>query len=127
MTEVSRRAVLCAGAGTATILALGIEAPHADAATLPERSHYTKSVGRTFTARRGKHVYKLRLSSIGNLPHTKTAQRNRCFLLVFEVLGSVRPADGTFTLRRSGVRTHSLFLSGLGPHRRMQAVVNRSV
>lgn len=128
MAEVSRRAVLLAGAGTASVLAIGVEAPDAEAAATsqPARSHYARSVGKKFTITRAGHTHEVRLLRIANtIGHTAPSQHEKNFLLVFSILGGAHLADGIYAVRRAGVRTHSLFMSGMGP-RRLQVVVNRS-
>jgi hypothetical protein len=46
-------------------------------------------------------------------------------MLIFAPVGRTAHADGIYFLRRRGVRTHRLFLSGFGTDRGMQAVINR--
>jgi hypothetical protein len=128
MDDVSRRAVLSAGVGAAGVVVLGLDATPASAVAkaLPQRSHYRHAVGHVLTAAHGKRTYKLRLTHIHNVVGAHAAQRQHCFILVFTVVGSAHLPDAIYTLRRSGVATHRLFLSGVGQKRAMQAVVNRS-
>lgn len=130
MPDVSRRAVLGAGVvsvGLGIAGAAGVDAPAADAAPVgpPCRSHYSKSLGQTFTATHGKHAYRLKLAHIRDLVGTSAAERDRCFNLVFSAPEAL--PDGIYTIARRGVVTHSLFLSRIGGRATMQALVNRSV
>jgi hypothetical protein len=128
MSDVPRRAVLGAGVGTLALAATGWAAP-ADAATpsLPRRAHYAKSVGRTFTATRNGRSHTVKLAHIRDVAGTRSSYQDRCFNLVFAVVGTVALPEGIFIVRRLGVPTHNLFLAHLGGPRTVQALVNRSV
>jgi hypothetical protein len=131
MGEVSRRAVLGAGAGTLGLLAMGVGEPAAGAVTKKSapalvRADYAALVGRVFTADHAGHSYRLRLTHIHDLAPTTARQRPHCFSLVFAPVGHARLRDGIYTLRRKRAATHKLFLSSLGSNRQMQAIVNRS-
>jgi hypothetical protein len=129
MGDVSRRAVLGAGAGIAGLVTLGFGASDADAAvvssTIPLRSHYKRSLGRVFTAKHGGHTYHLRLTHIHNLPDTTAKLHPHCFTLVFAPVGKAHLHDAIYTVRSHAVGSHHLFLSSIGSDRGMQAVVNR--
>ncbi|MCW2855303.1 MAG: hypothetical protein JWR52_918 [Marmoricola sp.] len=110
-------------------MALGVDvglAEPAGASTALARSDYRRAVGKVFTARHGRHSYRLRLEHIHDLAHTTAAQRQHSFNLVFVPIGSAHVPDGVYVLRSSHVRVHPLFLSGIGSHRAMQALVNRT-
>jgi len=94
---------------------------------LPERSDYKYSVGKAFTATRGKDTYQLRLVRISDVTGAIAKQRELSFMLIFDVGGASPMPDGIYTVRRFGVRTHALFMSGIGSPRSMQALMNRSV
>lgn len=129
MIDVPRRTVLTAGMGAACLMALGIDitaAEPAGATTLLVRSDYRRAVGRVFTAKHGRHSYRLRLEHISDLAHTTAAQRRHSFNLVFAPVGSAHVPDGIYVLRSTHVPVHSLFLSSIGSHRAMQALVNRT-
>jgi hypothetical protein len=108
----------------------GIDAP-ADAATstLPLRSQYLNSVGCTFTAVRGRHVYRVKLAHIRDVTGATTAMRNTSFNLIFTTSSAL--PDGVYTIGRRGVPVHSLFLSRIGAYTStsstMQALINRTV
>jgi hypothetical protein len=129
MDSLSRRAVVGAAAGAAGLVAVGA----ADARTpgldrkvsAPLRSHYAGSIGRIFTARQGGRTVRLRLTAIRDVVPTSARQRSRCFILVFAPVGKVSAPDAIYLLRRSGVRTHRLFLSAFGTRHAMQAIINR--
>jgi hypothetical protein len=129
MIDVPRRAVLGAGLGAIGLAVIGVDAPDASAAasSLPRRSHYLNSVGRTFVATSGRYKHKVRLARIHNVAGGPAKRRDESFNLVFVVARGRQLADGTYTITRKGVRTHRLFLSRLGDGASMQAVVNRSV
>lgn len=128
MGDVSRRAVLGAGAGLIGLVVLGVDEPDASAATprLPRRSDYSRSVRGVFTATHGKRTYKVRLTRIHDVAGTRAKQRESSFNLVFTPVGRTRLPDGIYAVRRRGVRPHTLFLSGVGTNGAMQALVNRS-
>ena len=130
MGDVSRRAVLGAGAGIAGLVSLGVSTVEADAAppvagAVPARSHYTRALGRVFTAKHGGHTYRLRLTGIHDLTHTTAKLRPHAFTLVFVPVGRVRVPDAIYLLHSHNVGAHRLFLSSIGTARGLQAVVNR--
>ena len=115
MSDVTRRAVLGAGAGVAGLVALGLGEGDADAATtfhaVPLRSHYTPALGRVFTASRGGHSYRLRLTAIRDLKPTTAKQRSHSFTLVFTPVGNAhRPVDGIYAITSRATVAHHLFL-----------------
>lgn len=127
MNEPSRRTVLGAGIGLVGLAIVGVDARTADAATstAPMRSQYTPSVGRVFTVRHGGRAHRVTLTAVQNLPHTRPADRQYCFSLLLIPAGRTDLPDGIYTLERSGVPAHSLFLSRIGTGRALQAVINR--
>jgi hypothetical protein len=143
MSEVSRRAVLGAGAGVLGLLFIGAETGSGPAPTstpaakvaaepkakvpLPTRSHYASSVGKAFTATAGEHTYKLKLAHIRNVSNTSAADSDECFNLIFTAAGKTQPPEAIYTLRRKGVVTQSLFVSRLGTDQSMQALVSRAM
>ena len=131
MPELTRRALLVSGAGAMGVAALGTGESSAAAATsstsAPLRAKYAKSVGKVFTAAIGSRTFSVKLVSIRDLSHTTAQQRPRCFMLVFAPTTTARLADGIYTLRRTGVPTHALFMSSVGSNRGMQVIVNRAV
>ncbi|MDT7650670.1 MAG: hypothetical protein QOI36_2076 [Pseudonocardiales bacterium] len=128
MIDVPRRAVLGAGVGALALTAMGLPASAGAATTSPpRRAHYAKSVGRTFTATRNGRSHTVKLAHIRDVAGTTSSYRDRCFNLVFTVGGTSDLPDEIYTVRRLGVPTHALFLSGLGGPGTVQALVNRSV
>ncbi|MGN6608173.1 MAG: DUF6916 family protein [Jatrophihabitans sp.] len=125
MTATTRRTFLAGGLGVVGLAVVGTSEGVADAATAPApaRRHYRASVGKVFVLRHGTHAYRARLTAIRNLPHAGTKHREQCFSLVFTSLRGHIP-DGTYTVQRRGVRTHSLFVTGGG--RSTHAIVNRA-
>jgi hypothetical protein len=134
MGDVSRRTFLGAGAGTLGLLALGINESVAGAAatsttssmSAPLRADYAPWVGRVFSATHAGHTYRVTLTRIDDLSPTTAKQRPHCFAMAFTPVGKARLADGIYTLHRSKVVTHKLFLSSLGTNGGMQAIINRS-
>jgi hypothetical protein len=128
MHEVSRRTALGAGLGLIGLAVVGVNESTAEAAgaSAPLRSHYASSVRKVFTARHGGRTYRLTLTAVQNLPHSRAAHRPYCFSLLFTPAGRTVLPDGIYTLVRAGVPTHSLFLSRVGTGRTLQAVVNRA-
>ncbi|MCW2755727.1 MAG: hypothetical protein JWQ32_3138 [Marmoricola sp.] len=110
-------------------MALGVDlglAEPAGASTALARSDYRRAVGKVFTARHGRHSYRLRLKHIHDLAHTTAGQRQHSFNLVFAPVGSGHVPDGIYVLRSTHARVHTLFLSSIGSQRAMQALVNRT-
>jgi hypothetical protein len=128
MHEVSRRTALGAGLGLLGLAVVGVDESAADAASTsaPVRAHYASSTRKVFTARHGGRTYRLTLTAVQNLPHARAADRPYCFSLLFTPAGRTVLPDGIYTLVRSGVPTHSLFLSRVGTGRTLQAIVNRA-
>jgi hypothetical protein len=145
MGDVSRRAVLGAGASALGLAALGVGLPDAEATTrstprtkaraatakatpmsAPVRADYAHVVGRVFTATRGGHSYRVKLTHLQDIAPATPKQRPHCFALIFAPVGKARLHDGIYVLRRAGVRTHKLFISSVGTERGMQAIINRS-
>lgn len=128
MYEPSRRAVLGVGLGSLVLAIVGVDATAADAATDvgPVRRDYASSVGKVFTVRHAGRTHRLRLTAVQHLPHTRAAQRQQCFSLLFTPTGGRELPDGIYALKRTNVRTHSLFLGRIGTGRTLQAVVNRA-
>lgn len=114
--------------GLVGIGGLGASA-EATTAAIPLRSQYSGSIGRTFVATRGRHRYQVRLTHIRDVSGATTAMRNTSFNLIFS--GPTGMPDGIYSVVRSGVPTHSLFLSRIGTHTSksvtVQALINRSV
>jgi hypothetical protein len=137
MGDVSRRAVLGAGAGAVGVLAFGAgparaQAPRAKTvkaahiAPMPLRAHYARSVGRAFTAVHGGRTVQVKLSYIRNVDHVPASQSQRAFILIFVPTGRRHLSDGIYQLKRKGVPTHTLALTSVGSDGGLQAVVNRS-
>jgi hypothetical protein len=132
--EPSRRALLGAGAGLIGLLLVGAGTESAEATTtttsttLPQRSHYAKSVKQVFTATSGTRSYRLTLTGIKNVSGVRTADAQLGFNLIFTAATAM--PEGIYSLRRSGVPTHTLFLSPVGARAgrgaTMQALVNRT-
>jgi hypothetical protein len=133
MVDVSRRAVLGAGATVVGALIVGTvaEASPAGAATTSTkttvpltRSLYSGQIGRTFTAVVGRQSHQLTLNRILNVDGATSAQANTSFNLIFT--SKSRPAEGIYTISRTGVAAQRFFLGHLGDGESMQALVNRT-
>ena len=128
MHQPSRRAVLGAGIGSLALAIVGMNEAAADAATVsgPMRRDYAASVGKVFTVQHNGRTHRLTLTAVHDLPHTSVADRQYCFSLLFTPGGTAVLRDGIYTVQRTGVPTHSLFLARVGTGRALQAVVNRA-
>ncbi len=131
MVEVSRRVVLGAGVAAAGLVITGMPAVAEAAPARPrphgaQRSDYSRLIGRRFTAVSGTSRRALTLVAIKNLPRASAAQRETCFNLIFEPVGTRSLPEGIYRLQRSGARSNDLFLSGVGTGRTVQALVNRA-
>jgi len=137
MTEISRRTVLGAGAALVGGLVVGLDAAPAVAggaarpapkpahpASSLARSHYTSSVGKTFTITRDGHSHRVTLKRIVNVEGATKKQADSCFNLIFTARS--RLPEGIYTVTRRGVPSHHLFLGSLGHGTALQALVNRS-
>lgn len=130
MSELSRRAVLRAGALTAAALPFA-SLPLAGAATasgnLYRRSRFTPCLNAAFTVQGGTGSWRATLVGIEDLdPVRMTADPDR-FRLLFRT-SSAGPAQQTCTLRRSGFTATPLFLVPTDDTLRLYAaVVNRGV
>ncbi|MCW2596584.1 MAG: hypothetical protein QOH52_2620 [Pseudonocardiales bacterium] len=137
MSDVSRRAVLRAGAAAVGLFVIGAQPGSTTAAAvksaakpkvlLPARAHYARSVGKTFTATHGKRTYRLKLANIRDVAGTSAKRREQCFNLIFIAAGKTPPPEAIYTLKRKGVHTHLLLVSRLGAGQSMQALVSRSM
>jgi len=125
---VSYGALTTARLGLRTAALVGVDATAADAATDagPVRRDYASSVGKVFTVSHAGRTHRLKLTAVQHLPHTHRAQRQQCFSLLFTPTGGRELPDGIYALKRTNVRTHSLFLCRVGTGRTLQAVVNRA-
>lgn len=126
MQNISRRAVLGSAVGTAALVAIGIDAAPAGAATTPAplRSHYAPSVGKIFTAVRAGRSHQVTLTAIRDAVPTRAKDKPYAFTLILTPARGVRLPDGIYRLTRRGVRTHSLLLSSVGTAGKVQAAVN---
>lgn len=138
MTDVSRRSVIGLGAAGIAVGALGVPVPSAVAAPgvvaqaadptyttsagLYRRSRFTALRGRWFGLSGGGHRITVRLSAVGDLP-TETVGSEEDFRLTF-TCGSAGPPQGTYTLRRTGFTTTSLFVVPDEQRRTYTAVIN---
>ena len=145
MGDVSRRAVLGAGASALGLAALGVGLPDAEATTrstprtkaraaaakatpmsAPVRADYAHVVGRVFTATRGGHSYRVKLTHLQDIAPGDAEAAPALLRTDLRQVGKARLHDGIYVLRRAGVRTHKLFISSVGTERGMQAIINRS-
>lgn len=127
MHEPSRRAVLGAGLGLLGLVVVGVDGSAAGAATAtPVRRDYAAALHKVFTVQHGSRTRRLTLTAVQDLPHSRAAHREYCFSLLFTPTGRAVLPDGIYTVKRTGVPTHSLFLSRVGTGSTLQAVVNRA-
>jgi hypothetical protein len=132
MADVSRRAVLGAGASIvgALIVGAGADVSPASAATAPTsptaltRSLYSGQIGKAFTAVLGKQSRQLTLNRILNVDGATSSQANTSFNLIFT--SKSRPPEGIYTISRTGVPAQKFFLGHLGDGVSVQALVNRT-
>jgi hypothetical protein len=135
MVQVSRRAVLGAGAvalvgglvaGLGPLPANAATAAVATASTLPplDRSSYSSWVGAPFTAEHAGTTHSITLARIHDVDGASNAQAQSCFALVFTA--RTRLPEGIYAISRRGVPTRQLFLGHLGAGTAMQVLVNRS-
>lgn len=128
MTQVSRRAVLKAGALAAAALPFASNAT-ADASTtttstLYGRSRFTPYINKTFTLTAGTSSWTATLTGVGDLPGAPAGDQNR-FSLAFRTT-SAGPGQQTCTLRRSGFTATPLFVVPSGAATQVyNAIVNR--
>lgn len=124
MTEMSRRAVLGAGAAGAATLAVGLPASTATAAGVRDlytRRRFTRLRGRKFTLTDGTRSWSVKLTKVTDLPHAARG-RQRSFALTFR-RATPGPPQGTYTLRRRGFRPTVLFVVPSDRRRRTYEVV----
>jgi hypothetical protein len=125
MTQTSRRALLRAGA--LAVVAAPFAAPRAawaaatSADRLYRRSRFTSLRHKSFRIEGGR---RLKLIAVSDLPHAPHGDQNR-FTLTFRA-PAAGPRQGSYTLRRAGFASTTLFLvPGDASRRTFQAVVNR--
>jgi hypothetical protein len=138
MAEVSRRAVLSAGAALVVGgLVVGVDTPSAKAAVTRKsaarshtnhkrlsRANYKPCVGKAFTAQLDGHSHKVVLTRIVHVDGATKKQADACFNLIFTA--KRRLPEGIYSIKRRGLPTERLFLGHLGTEKTMQALVNRS-
>jgi uncharacterized protein DUF6916 len=128
LTPTSRRALLGAGA-LGLVLAPVLVTPDALAAATTHRDLYARSRfaslrRKTFRLEGPSRHWRVRLTKVGNLPHTERHDQHR-FSLTFRC-GTAGPDQGCYVLRRPGFRATTLFLVPTDPGRRTyEAVVFR--
>ena len=127
-TGPSRRTMLGGGLGALGVAIIGLEQPMARAATAqgPLRNDYVAPVGKVFNVQYAGETCRLTLTALEDLPNAKPADAEYCFSLMFRPAGTIVLPDGIYTLRRSGVPRHALFLGRVGTGRAVQGVVNRA-
>ena len=128
MTELSRRAVLKAGALAAAALPFApvtLAEAATSTSTLYQRSRFTPYLNTTFTLSAGTSSWKATLTEIGDLPGS-AAGSNTSFRLAFRMT-SAGPGQQTCTVRRSGFTATPLFVVPTGSSTGVyEAVINRS-
>lgn len=131
MLEVSRRALVGAGAAATGVVLLDDSVASAraradrDAPGGPVRSHYAAAVGQVFSLVGPRGAVRARLRRVGDVPAAAGADRELCFTLVFSPLASRPVGDAIWSVRRRSMPSHDLFLSALGREGDVQAVIDR--
>jgi hypothetical protein len=126
MTDISRRGLIGAGA-FGLVLGPVVSGPGAVAATRAQdlyvRSRFTPLLGKAFTLNAKTGIWRVTLSEVADLAHPASGPR-RCFALTFRCRG-VGPTQGSYSLRRSGFTSTTLFVVPSDAGRRTyQAVIN---
>ena len=128
ITTTTRRVILGA-AGLGVTAAPLLATPGAFARFTTKRSLYSRARFRalkrkTFRLEGPTRSWKVRLTRVGNLPHTTRADPHS-FALTF-TCGSRGPEQGSYVLRRPGFRATTLFLVPSDAERRTyEAVILR--
>lgn len=130
MTELTRRALLRAGALTAAafpFLSLIDASAATSTGTLYRRSRFTPYLNSTFTLTAGTASWKATLVGIEDLQPIRVANDPDRFRLLFRT-SVAGPAQQTCTLRRSGFTSTPLFVVPADTtDRTYAAVVNRAI
>lgn len=124
MTDISRRGLLGAGA-FGLVLGPVVSGPVAAAATqdLYVRSRFTPLLNKAFTLNAKSGIWRVTLTEIADLAHPASGARH-CFSLSFRCSGA-GPTQGSYSLRRSGFTSTTLFVVPSDAGRRTyQAVIN---
>lgn len=127
MTETSRRAVLRAGAfGVVVAPFASVRTAFAAATTnLYTRSRFKPLINATFKLVDTTGSWSMTLSQVNDLPNAASGDNYR-FGLTFRS-SAAGPPQGTYTLRRSGFTSTTLFVVPSDASRRTyQAVINRA-
>lgn len=126
MTDTSRRALLRAGAlGVLAAPFVPTEFAAAAATSLYSRSRFKKLVNAKFTLTGAGGTFTVTLARVSDLPGAAAGADNAFGLTFTTPQGG--PAQGTYTIKRSGFTATQLFLvpSDAARHTH-QAIVNRS-
>lgn len=126
MTDISRRRLLGAGA-FGLVLGPVVSGPLAAATTRTQdlyvRSRFTPLLGKAFTLNAKTGIWRVTLTEVADLAHPASGARH-CFALTFRCRG-VGPTQGSYSLRRSGFTSTTLFVVPSDAARRTyQAVIN---
>lgn len=130
MTEVSRRAALCAGAvGAAFAAVAGAPAAVASAAAatkpgLYSRLRFAPLRRQSFRLIGPTRSWRVKLTRVGNLPGAPRRDKSQ-FCLTFRC-GVAGPPQGSYILKRRGFRPTKLFLVPSEDRRTYHAVINRA-
>jgi len=127
MTETSRRALLRAGAfGVVVAPFASVRTAFAAATTnLYTRSRFTPLLNKAFTLTGATGSWSVTLTQVSNLPQAASGDNYR-FGLTFRT-SVAGPPQGTFTLKRAGFTSTTLFVVPSDAGRRTyQAIVNRA-
>lgn len=126
MTETSRRALLRAGAfGVVVAPFASVRTAFAAATTnLYTRSRFTPLLNNTFQLVSATRSLSVTLSQVSDLPQAASGDNQR-FGITFRS-SATGPPQGTYTLRRPGFTSTTLFVVPSDASRRTyQAVINR--
>jgi hypothetical protein len=125
MTDLSRRGVLGAGAVGVVLapLVTATEAAAAASRNLYGRKRFKRMLNKKFRLGSGPGSARVRLVRVSNLPSSPRGD-TRQFALTFKAK-TAGPPQGTYTLRRKGFASTSLFVVPDARRRTYHAVVNR--
>lgn len=127
MTDISRRGVLGAGF-FGVVLAPFLRGTQAEAAVRRthgySRRRFTPQLRRRFHLVADGRRWTVRLTRISDLPGARRGH-DGCFALTFKAT-KAGPPQGSYTVRRRGFRSTTLFLVPDQRHRTYEAIVNRA-
>jgi hypothetical protein len=138
MPDLTRRSAITLG-GAAALIAIAVPAEAATAHSgvrrfkptpFPLRSSFARALGTIITASDAGGNHRIKLVDIRDLSTSASRNRDRCFNLIFDAVGSAQLPEGTYRVGSPRLASTLLFISPIGIQQgpqRLQALVNRSV